>query len=563
MIIGLAGSGPAAESIRAACADIDAEVQETEPDDFDAVDLGFVVAPAGSDAFAVADESADRWLAVEIGGIGGHAVSDLDAAVSVFDAESARYRDLRGRVASTTESEGRPSGDRAAVRLAGAVAGRRGIALLSGADVAGTVVEVPGAERSVLPLPLPEAGSRDRTLSREFRSVSLDDAISRAELAVDDRVGVVMQVGERESFPLPYYVAQTADTTAYADTRAAELAGGAAVGWDEAYMKALGEALERYSAGVYRASEFAVAPASNRPKAVPPSRFVRPDSYRAPDPRESIQWVEGEHLETGETVSLPAEFVHYPPPNERHKPAITTGLGLGNSGAEAILSGLYEIVERDATMLAWYSTFDPLGLDVQDDTFQTLRRRARSENLNVTALLVTQDIDVPVVAVAVHRDDEWPKFAMGSGANLDTNAAARSALSEALQNWTELRGMGPEQSAQQGGAIGTYADFPKSAQEFVTPDATIPAESVGPDVDGGSEALETVVERVADAGVDAYAARITPRDVEALGFEAVRVLAPEAQPLFMGESFFSDRAESVPRELGFEPQLDREFHPFP
>ncbi|KAB1193982.1 bacteriocin biosynthesis protein SagD [Haloferax sp. MBLA0076] len=562
MNIGLVGSGPAAESIRAACSDIDAPVTETTPDALDGFDLGFVVSAVGDEAFDVADDAAGRWIAVEIGGIGGHAIADIDAAVSAFDDDSGGFTDLRARVASTTESSGRPSGDRAAVRLAGAVAGRRGISLLSGDDIAGTVVEVPGRERSFLPAPSPT--DRDRTVRRDFRSVELDDALARAEMAVDERVGIVTQVGERESFPLPYYMAQTADTTAYADTRAAELAGGAAAGWDEAYMKALGEALERYSAGVYRSSEFAVAPAASRPGAVPPSRFVRPDSYRDPDPDEPIQWVEGEHLATGESVSLPAEFVHYPPPTERHKPSITTGLGLGNSGTEAILSGLYETIERDATMLAWYSTFDPLGLDVADETFQTLAARARSEALDVTALLVTQDVDVPVVAVAVHRDDEWPQFAMGSGADLDANSAARSALAEALQNWTELRAMGPEQAATQGGAIATYADFPEAAEAFVTPDATIPADSVGPDeVPEGEGELDAVVEHITDAGLDAYVARTTPRDVEQLGFEAVRVLVPQAQPLFIGDPFFADRAESVPRELGFEPRLDREYHPFP
>ncbi|ELZ94260.1 hypothetical protein C440_11583 [Haloferax mucosum ATCC BAA-1512] len=561
MNIGLVGSGPAAESIRAACTDIDATVTETTPDSLGEFALGFVVAAAGDDAFDAADDAADRWLAVEIGGIGGHAVTDMDAAVSAFDAASARFADLRARVASTTESDGRPTGDRAAVRLAGAVAGRRGIALLSGDDIAGSVVEVPGGERSFVPTPT--LTDRDRTVRRDFRAVELADALSRAELAVDDRVGIVTQVGERESFPIPYYVAQTADTTAYADTRAAELAGGAAAGWDEAYMKALGEALERYAAGIYRSSEFAVAPASSRPNAVPPSRFVRPDSYRTPDPNEPIQWVDGEHLDTGTAVSLPAEFVHYPPPTERYKPSITTGLGLGNSGTEALLSGLYETIERDATMLAWYSTFDPLRLDVTDETFETLRARARSEDLEVTTLLVTQDVDVPVVAVAVHREDEWPRFAMGSGADLDADSAARSALAEAIQNWTELRGMGPEQAATQGGAIATYADFPDAARQFVSPDATIPTDSVGPDDPGGADELGAVVERVADAGLDAYAARITPRDVEQLGFEAARVLIPEAQPLFIGEPFFADRAESVPRDLGFEPRLDREFHPFP
>jgi ribosomal protein S12 methylthiotransferase accessory factor len=567
MNVGLVGSGPAVAAARAAFEDIDAAVT-TDRDALSETDLAVVVAPVGAEQFTRADEDCHRLVTCEIGGVGGHALDGVDAAVSVFTPDSARFSDLARRVASTVdETASRPAGDRSAVRFAGAVAGRRAVRLLAGEPLGGTVVEVPGEERRFLPVP---DGARDRTLDRSWRSVSLDDSLDRAERAMDERVGLLTQVGERESFPIPYYLAGTADTTTYSDARAAAFAAGADPDWDRAFMKALGEGLERYCAGVYRQSEFVVAPETNRARPVSPARFARPAGYRHADPEERIPWVEGEHLATGEDVSLPAEFVHYPPPEERHRPAITTGLGLGNSGVEALLSGLYEVVERDATMLAWYSTFEPLGLDIDDERFATLEQRARAEALDVTPLLVTQDVDIPVVAVAVHRDPDhespgaWPRFAMGSGASLAPVTAARSALAEALQNWMELRSMGPERAADEKAAIGDYAEFPSHARRFVDVDATVPASSVGPEpVPEGEAELEAAVERVTDAGLDAYAARTTTRDVAELGFEAVRVLVPEAQPLFTGEPFFTRRAERVPRDLGFEPELDREYHPYP
>jgi ribosomal protein S12 methylthiotransferase accessory factor len=527
-----------------------------------------VVVPAGTDV-AYVDERSNRLVVVEIGGIGGCALDELDAAVSVFGATGARFPDLRARVAATTDADGSPSGDRSAVRFAGALAGRRAVALLAGDDaVAGTAVEVAGtgvvAERTVLPVPDPE--TRDRTVRRDHRETAgdVDGALARAERSLDERAGIVAQVGERESFPVPYYLAQTADTRGFSDARAAEFAAGVDVDWDASFMKALGEALERYCAGVYRGSEFTVAPERTRARPVSPSRFVRPDGYRDPDPEEPIPWVPGVDLRTGEETSLPAEFVHYPPPNERHKPAITTGLGLGNSGAAALLSGLYEVVERDATMLSWYSSFEPLALAVRDDGYDDLRRRARAEDLSVTTLLVTQDVDVPVVAAAVHRDGDWPRFAVGSGASLDPVDAARSALAEALQNWMELRSMGRKRAAGEDGAIGEYADFPDAARDFLYVDAEVPAETVGPaEIPDREAELSMAVERVADAGLDAYAARTTTADVASLGFEAVRVLIPASQPLFQGEPFFGERARTVPTDLGFEPELDRAYHPFP
>ena len=243
-------------------------------------------------------------------------------------------------------------------------------------------------------------------------------------------------------------------------------------------------------------------------------------------------------------------------------------------------------------MLAWYSTFEPLGLAVSDAEYRELARRARGEGLSVTPLLVTQDVDVPVVAVAVHREaggddgaieggraaegggvdgrdgdesgsDGWPRFAVGSSANLDAAAAARSALAEALQSWMELRAMGPDGATDAEGAIGRYADFPASTRAFVEPAGRVPAASVGEEVPGAAAELDALLGRVADAGLDAYAARLTTRDVERLGFEAVRVLVPGAQPLFTGAAFFGERARTVPEELGFEPRLDREHHPYP
>jgi ribosomal protein S12 methylthiotransferase accessory factor len=559
--IRIVGEGPAATAAAAAFDDIDAALTETGRPA-----MTVVVVPAGSSVDELHGDHG-RLALVEVGGVGGQAVADLDAAVSVFGAEGPRFADLRQRVAATTDGDSSLSGDRSAVRFAGAVAGRRAVALLSGDEnVAGTVVEVAGAgvtaERRLLPVPTPE--DRDRSVRREHRDADIDDALARAERALDERIGPIEQVGERESFPVPYYLAGTADTRGFSDARAAEFAAGVDRDWDRAFMKALGEGLERYCAGVYHRSEFTVAPERTRSNPVPPSRFVRPDGWEVPDGDTPIPWVRGTDLASQESASLPTSFVHYPPPTEEYKPPITTGLGLGNSGAEALLSGLYEVIERDATMLAWYSSFEPLELAVADENYDALRKRARAEDLSVTTLLVTQDIDVPVVAAAVHREDEWPRFAAGSAASLDPTAASRSALAEALQNWMELRALGPEEAAAEGGAIGDYAADPSPAVDFLDAGATVPADSVGPDaLPTGTAELDAVVDRVADAGLDAYAARTTTRDVASLGFEAVRVLVPSAQPLFQSDPFFGDRARTVPEELGFEPELDREYHPFP
>ncbi|EMA32510.1 hypothetical protein C445_10352 [Halobiforma lacisalsi AJ5] len=590
MQVHVVGDDPVYSAVVAALGDVDVTVEDATPDELADARFAVVGDVAGAATFERANESAlagdTPWIAVEIGGVGGQPLSTVDAAVSGFapGAGTGCFDCLRARVASHVgDADESPQADRSAARLAGAIAGRECVRVFSGDErsIVGSVVELPHQRRRFLPVPgcgCADGDERDRTLSRDDDALALEMAVERVEAAIDDRVGIVESIGEVESFPAPYYLATNADTSVYSDADAPTQAAGVATDWNAALMKAVGEGLERYCAGVYRESAFVHASEddleADGETAVSPTALVRPDDAPAYDSSEEHRWVPGENLATGDQAHLPAAAVQFPQPGPRLVPAITTGLGLGSSTVDALLSGLTEVIERDATMLAWYSTFDPLGLAVDDEAFDALERRARSEGLSVTPLLVTQDVDVPVVAVAVHRDpaaapvdetaDEWPAFAVGSAAGLDATAAAVAALEEGLQNWMELRNLGPDDADEASGAIGEYAAFPERAQSFVDVERTIPAASVGPDpVPTGADRLEAVVDRVADADLTPYAARLTTRDVSSIGFEAVRVVVPGAQPLFTGEPYFGERARSVPEDLGFEPRLERAFHPYP
>jgi ribosomal protein S12 methylthiotransferase accessory factor len=561
--VGLLGDGTAVEAVRAALADTPADATAVDAAALGQTDIAVCVGTVEAeieDAASAARTAGTPTVVVELGGVGGRAVAGVDATVSGHAPGTACFECLRQRVAAVGEETADVTVDATTARFAGAIAGREAAVLVAGGEspILGGVIELPHARRRLLAVPgCACAAGRDRSLVLEDAGRPLDEALSAAEAAFDARLGPITEVGEVESFPVPYYMATVASVP-FADVDPPDHAAGVAADWDPAFMKALGEALERYSAAVYRTSALETNPADP----VDPARFVQPG-----DPVEAAAveaWHPGERLDTGDPVDLPAEVVVFPPPERRIRPAFTTGLGLGNGGVDAILSGLYEVIERDAAMLAWYSTYEPVGLAVDDDGFGTLAGRARSEDLAVTALSLTQDVDVPVTAACVHRDGEWPRFAAGMAASLDPTAAARNALEEALQNWIELRRMGPDRAADESGAIGRYAEFPAAAREFVDPSTTVPAATVGPDsVPEGRAALSAVVDRLVAADLEAYGARLTPRDVEGLGFEAVRAVVPSAQPLFTDDAYFGERARTVPGTFGYEPRLDRDHHPFP
>lgn len=589
----IAGTGPAVAAVRAALGDVSVEPRAVEADELAGADLAVAVGAVDDGTLAAttaATTAGTPVVGVELGGVGGHAVASVDAAVLGLSRAGVCHDCVRTRVAASEPETDDGAVDATTARLAGATAGRAAVARLrdeptpvfpetpDGAALGG-VVEIPHATRRVLPAPGCgcDDGERFRpdAFALEERDRDLEAAVERAELALDERVGPVASVGEVESFPVPYYMATLSATEAVGDASAPRRTAGADTDWNRALMRALGESLERYAAAVYRTDDLRRAPPGALAGTVGPDAFVRPEGA-AVDPSEPIRWVVGVDLAerladgdaTGEAedlVYLPAEAALFPPPTDRYLRRVTTGLGAGNDPVEAVLSGLYETIERDATMLSWYSTYEPLELAVEDDGYERLAKRARSEDLTVTAVLVTADVDVPVVTAAVHRE-EWPRLAVGSAADLDPAVAARRALTEALQNWTELRSMGRERARQEPSAIARYAADPGQARRLLNADGPVPASSVtDAEPATGREALSTLVRRVLAADLRPYVVPLTPRDVERAGFSTVRVLVPGAQPLFVDvdRPVFGERARRVPRELGFEPRLDRAPHPYP
>ncbi len=516
------------------------------------------------------------WMAIELGGIGGHAIPSVLGSISLFGPTTACYSCLQARVHSnlpTTEksnSESLISISPPVESLIGSLTAYLVTSVSHSTmthshvfEISDFSLEQTNTENSAiiqrLLLPIPTCHSNSHSSSPCLSG----NANERAEYAIDERLGIINTISEAESFPAPYYLANLCDTTSFTTQSIRNQSAGVAINWDQAFIKTIGEALERYSSGVYDSNSFVSGSTSSFKNSIPPSFFVQPSPDLYED--ESIDWVEGIDLNSNKKVLLPADFAVFPPPSEYYKPAITTGLAIGNSIIEAQLSGLYEVIERDATMLSWYSTRPVPEFLPDDSEFDLLSQMALSQGLTTTALLVTQDIDIPVVTAAVHRPSKWPKFAVGSCANINPNQAAIGALSEALQNWMELRSMGPEVAKNQPSAIGTYSNFSKEAQSFIECSDSISSNDLSISTfSEPSGELSSIINHLNSLDLHAYSVKLTPPDIAILGFEAVRILIPEAQPLFFGKSFFGVRARKVPSSLGnFRSRLDRSHHPYP
>ena len=158
---------------------------------------------------------------------------------------------------------------------------------------------------------------------------------------------------------------------------------------------------------------------------------------------ELIPWVRGKNWRTGAPVWVPYELVStdYTLPllsGTGHFNANTNGLASGNCALEAVLHGLCELIERDATALWWRRSpkakaARALDLNsVGDRACRWVLERYADADIKVAVWDTTTDVGVASFLCGVYgRDPPLPEF--GAGCHPSRDIALLRALTEAAQ----------------------------------------------------------------------------------------------------------------------------------
>jgi ribosomal protein S12 methylthiotransferase accessory factor len=167
---------------------------------------------------------------------------------------------------------------------------------------------------------------------------------------------------------------------------------------------------------------------------------LAPHSLAARDVR--IDWLQGIGVLSGLTVPVPRDYVNlclvwrraWTPPV--FFPS-SNGLASGNTHVEAVLHGLYEVVERDCLYRLYrMAPEERVMVDkasiVDPDCADLLTLLRRSDN-QVVVFDATSTITVPCYAVLI-RSRELPLWFAGYGCHLDPGVALARALTEAAQD---------------------------------------------------------------------------------------------------------------------------------
>ncbi|HWU90847.1 MAG TPA: YcaO-like family protein [Kofleriaceae bacterium] len=166
-------------------------------------------------------------------------------------------------------------------------------------------------------------------------------------------------------------------------------------------------------------------------------------------PHRKLLWIEGEDLLGGGSRWVPLEVVHTDytlplPPGSGCFLTTSTGLASGNERIEAVLHGLYEVIERDAVALwraAGPARRRTTRLDlatVDDPACRDLLARFDRAGIAVGVWDASSEIGLPVfVAEIVDRDPSPYRVlyvAGGQGCHRSRAVALARALTEAAQS---------------------------------------------------------------------------------------------------------------------------------
>lgn len=454
------------------------------------------------------------------------------------------------------------------------------------------------------------SGAAGSSMLTEASRKSLERLLGLWDVLVDRKVGVINEIYELpvddDDPNLFHYLSKACNTARLTPLQNFANNGGVSTIRYTAIAKAMGEAVERYCSAFFDYAQLPLCPFRDlgRP-ATPPGAYAlyRPEQYEKGDlqwvPFDEdalVCWTEGTSLVTQQGVMLPAAMV-YVPYHYRLSAGeapivqpISTGLAAGCSFEEAALSGLCEVIERDAFTITWQARLSRPRMDPSTlpTSCMDLVRRFNDAGLEVRIIDITSDIPVPTfMTVALGHAETSPAVAVAAA----TDPSAETALTKSLEELAHTRKFA-KQLMEYTPAIPVEVEAghprvedqrhhlrfycPQEAKEYISfawaSDECRDFASAADLSDMTTEqSLRAISGEIAALGMDVVARDLTTEDIRPLGLSVVRAVVPGMHSLFMGHKnrvLAGRRLYEVPQRLGyrgFQPgDGDNPFpHPFP
>lgn len=292
-----------------------------------------------------------------------------------------------------------------------------------------------------------------------------------------------------------------------------------------------------------------------------------------------VYWVWGYSLTSKRPRLVPASLVYMNYTFDDDEVPIgrnaSSGLAAGLTLEEAILTGLYEVVERDAYASCWLHRKVGPRIVVDDAELQKMlneRYYADHPSVDLRIFDITLDIPIPSVFAFMRRPAEFgPALCVSSVTRLNKKDLIRKTLREVGQGLPYVRFLMPQLKDWEPSPDHTdltsfdhhcmlynkRPDLVDGALAFCyemkeeVPLSQIPDRSTGR-VKGD---IEVCLDLLRQRGLEVIVTEITTPDIRDVGLRVVRVMIPGLVPLHGNHNFpylGVSRLYELPRMLGWE-----------
>ena len=232
-----------------------------------------------------------------------------------------------------------------------------------------------------------------------------------------------------------------------AEDGAISIYGGKGISKDHAKASAMMEGFERYSAEKQESDDTIFATPNEigeKGEYIEPKSLNLPQKFEKADLGDTkFEWNLAHDIITGNDYYVLSNAVFHPYNHDSDVESLfksnTNGLASGNVLEEAILHGIFEVIERDAWSIfeLTHKNYSQINIDsIESELIKEIIDKFESQGIKIKLMDFTADINIPTIAASA--DDTVTRDAglltLGIGTHLDPEVAILRALTEVAQS---------------------------------------------------------------------------------------------------------------------------------
>lgn len=424
--------------------------------------------------------------------------------------------------------------------------------------------------------------------------------INRSLKLISNKIGLFQNVGKASLFnsdpKIIGYTSFNCNTVRLGAENYAGKSGGCGFEWENSFLASIGEGVERYCTVFYDLKKLkrGTFKGFKKGEATMPHKFAlfHPNQYKkkgfpfAPFEEDTgLYWERVYDLIGNKYIYCPAIFVYMPfTSDERYiSEQISTGFAAHSDYYKALLSGLYEVIERDSFMIAWTNLLDLPKIKIEG-SLKKFVDTILPNHFELHLFDMTTDIKVPSVFGILKGKHDFGEFIAFSAATRFTySEAVKKTILELCQSVPYFRYLLPENKNKNFNDYGDLKSFEDHSVFYTkkkdhrnifdkwlnkTPDLRIDFSEKNSLTAKGT--IASIKKEFVKKNYQILVKDVTTFDVNKAGFKVVRVICPELIHIngsYNSYYFGGKRLYDVPEKMGYNKKTYDELnfmpHPFP